>query len=261
MRAIIIALFSLLLLACDGLKYDESSTLTFTSDELTNKVLFSSTLLNRDAENAFVILFNSSSKLEEIELGSSASKVALYGEYDWTIANDKLQVTYPSAITCTSTKEEENNLELEVTATCEGGIPANAIIQDTLLNSITFNTSSLSGRSVTISVNGVEEVIAFNADGTFLFTKKDENGVVTSSENGVYELYGLTNVVRLNYTNINTKEYSLLVLLEGSISSGVMLDLRYNSDDDTLKTVRIYDVQSSESWFLDDLYDSITLDN
>ena len=174
--AFIFALFSLLLVACDGLKYDESSTLTFTSNELTNKVLFSSTLLNRDAENAFVILFNSSSQLEEIELGSSATKAALYGEYDWTIANDKLQVTYPSAITCTSTKEEENDLELDVTATCEGGIPANAIIQDTLLNPITFNTSNLSGRSVTISVNGVEEVIDFNADGTFLFTKKDENG-------------------------------------------------------------------------------------
>ena len=78
---------------------------------------------------------------------------------------------------------------------------------------------------------------------------------------GYYELYDLTNVVRLNYTNINTKEYSLLVLLEGSISSGVMIDLRYNSDDDTLKNIRIYEVQSSESWFVDDLYDSITLDN
>ena len=261
MRAIIIALFSLLLVACDGLKYDESSTLTFTSDELTNKVLFSSTLLNRDAENAFVILFNSSSELEEIELGSSASKAALYGEYDWTIANDKLQVTYPSAITCTSTKEEENNLELEVTATCDGGTPANAIIQDTLLNTLAFNTSSLSGRTVTISVDGSEEVIAFNTDGTFLLTKNDENGDFISSENGVYELSGLTNVVRVNYTDITTQEYSLLVLLEGSISSGVMLDLRYNSDDDTLKTVRIYTIQPNDSWLVDDLYDVITLDN
>jgi hypothetical protein len=260
MRVIIIALFSLLLVACDGLKYDESSTLTFTSDELTNKVLFSSILLNRDAENAFVILFNSS-ELEEIELGSSASKAALYGQYDWTIVNDKLQVTYPSAITCTSTKQEENNLELEVTATCDGGAPANAIIQDTLLNTLAFNTSSLSGRTVTISVDGTEEVIAFNTDGTFLLTKNDENGDFISSENGVYELSGLTNVVRVNYTGITTQEYSLLVLLEGSISSGVMLDLRYNSDDDTLKTVRIYAVQSSESWFVDDLYNSITLDN
>lgn len=261
MRAIIIALFSFLLVACDGLKYDESSTLTFISEELTNKVLFSSILLNRDAENAFVILFNSSSELEEIELGSSASKAALYGEYDWTIVNDKLQVTYPSAITCTSTKQEENNLELEVTATCDGGTPANAIIQNTLLSPVFFSTTSLSGRTVTIDIEGSEEVIDFNSDGSFLLTKKDENGIVTSTENGVYELTDFTNVVRLDYTDINTQEYSLLVLIQGVITSGVVLDLRYSSDDDTLQKVRIYTTQANDSWLVDDLYDSITLDN
>jgi hypothetical protein len=261
MRAYIFALFSLILVACDGLQYDDSSTLSFTSAELSNKVLFSSILLNRDAENGFVVLFNSSSELDEIELGSSATKEALYGEYGWTIVNDKLQVTYPSAITCTSTKQEENTIQLEVTAACEGGTPTNAIIQDTLLSPLSFSTSSLSGRTVTISIDVTEEVIDFNTDGTFLLTKKDENGDVSSSENGVYELSDLTNVVRLNYTDINPPEYSLLMLLEGSISSGVMLDLRHNSDDDTLQTVRIYTIQANDSWLVDDLYDSITLDN
>ena len=261
MRAFIFALSTLLLVACDGINSDLSSALRFTSVELTNKVLFSSTLLNRDAENGFVVLFNSSSKLDEIEIGSSTTKEALYGEYDWTIANDKLQVTYPSSITCSSTKREVNNLEIEVAVACDGGTPTNAIIKGTLLSPRVFSTTSLSGRTVTINIEGSEEVIDFNSDGSFLLTKKDENGIVTSSENGVYELTDFRNVVRLNYTDINTREYSLIVLLQGIITSGVVLDLRYSSDDDTLQTVRIYTTQANDSWLVDDFYDSITLDN
>jgi hypothetical protein len=223
--------------------------------------LFSSTLLNRDPEDGFVILFNSSSELVEIELGSSASQQALYGEYDWTIANDKLQVTYPSSVTCTSTKEEENNLEIEVTASCSGGTPAVAIIRDTLQRPLSLSTSSLSGSTVTITIDDTEEIFDFNADGSFLLSKKDENGSTVSTENGVYEASDLTNVVRLNYTNVNTEEYSLFVLLQGTISNGVLLDLRFSSNDDSLQTVRIYEIQSSDAWLLDDHYDSITLDN
>jgi hypothetical protein len=228
---------------------------------LTNKVLFSSTLLNRDAENGFIVLFNSSSKLDEIEIGSSTTKEALYGEYDWTIANDKLQVTYPLSITCTSTKEEVNNLEIEVAAACEGGTPSIALIAGTLLSPLSFSTTSLSGRTVTINIEGSEEIIDFNSDSSFLLTKKDENGIVTSSENGVYELTDFRNIVRLNYTDINTREYSFLVLLQGTLSNGVVIDLRYNSDDDSLQTVRIYTTQANDLWLVDNLYDSITLDN
>ncbi len=120
LNILIITFLSLNLGACDGLDFDSvtdpvDESKTFTRSELAFNVVFSSLLLNDSGfstnRDGFIVLFNSSSDLDEIELRDSDNDDALVGNYAWTIVDNELQVTYPNGITCTSTKTSETSSE------------------------------------------------------------------------------------------------------------------------------------------------------
>lgn len=263
MKIISLLMISLLLAACDGITVDETSfgndTKRFTSTELTEKVFFSEKVRERNVQNGFILLFKDSSNVEEIGFVLNSDTRALDGQYSWDIVNDKLQLTYPSSIVCTSEKEDDDNQKLTVkNAVCTGGSPTNAKIQGIIYKAISLTSSSLSGRTVTIEIEGNQEVLDFNSDGSFLLTKK-ENELSISTENGVYKDSVYTNVVRLEFPDSN--EYALLILMEGSLSSGQLLDLRYNLADNKLQAVRIYAIGTNDVWKVDDLFSAINTDN
>lgn len=256
-------IISLALIACDGTETasnpSTSTELDFTSSELSRKILFSEEVLQSNIQDGFILKFDETT-LQETGSISSNDNTGLFGEYDWEIVNDKLQVTYPSSVTCTTTKTEEESLEYNSESSCSGGTPENNIITGRLIKPLSFNKSSLTNSTITIELGAdKEEILEFNSDGsTFLFTARN-NGVDSSPENGTFNSAIYTNTVRLNYTNDG--EYSLLVLLDGSLTNGLLLDLRYESDTDDLNRVRIYSINSNDVWQLEETFDSIRTDS
>ena len=139
MRIILSFLLLFGLVACDGFDIDAvddsaSSDKQFSKAELAYNILFSSTLLNNSGFNnrdGFIILFDTSATLDQIGLQISSDDNALAGNYPWTIVNDKLQVSYPNGVTCTSTKTSETTLQFTASSSCSGGEPENDHIRNT----------------------------------------------------------------------------------------------------------------------------------
>lgn len=257
-------LISLMLIACEGTETasdpSSSTDLDFTSAELSEKMLFSEEIVRSNIQDGFILRIDDTT-LQQHGSISSNDNTALSGEYDWVIVNDELQVTYPSSVVCTTTKKtEEDNLEFETEGVCTGGTPSNNKIDGRLIKPASFSKSSLTNSTITIELGNLgdnkQEILEFSSDGSsFLFTERD-NGVDSSPENGTFKSAIYTNTVRLNYTSEN--EYSLLVLLNGTLSNGLLLDLRYGSDDDKLNQIRIYKIETNSVWQLFELFDSVS---
>ena len=270
-KSVLIILFSISLSACEGFDFDSdvgssSPDHTFTRSELAFNVLFSSILLNDSGlisnRDGFIVLFNSSADLDEIELRDNDNDDVLVGNYAWTIVNDELQVTYPGGITCTSTKTSDTSTQYTATSTCDGGEPDNDRITSTLNKPITFDEDDLSSRTVNIDNGSDDKRIDFFSNGTFEITDLDSNGdeVSSTTKSGVFNNSDFNNVVKLVNSDSITDEYSLLVLLEGSLTTGTMLHLRYTASTDTLNEVLIYTIDTNNRWDMDSLYDTIKID-
>ena len=272
LNTLLISLFSLSLSACDGLDFDSLNDTVdedrrFTRSELAFNVIFSSLLLNDSGfstnRDGFIVLFNSSADLDEIELRNGNDDSVLVGNYPWTIVNDVLQVTYPNGSTCTSTKTSETTTQYTATSRCDGGEPNIDRISNTLNIPIAFDDEDLEGRSIIIENDDDDQIIEFFSNGNFEIRDLDVNGdeITNTIETGTYgESADFNNVVILD--NLDTGQSNLLVLLDGSLSSGTMLQLDYTDiTRDTLKEVRIYTIDSNNQWDTDSLYDDINIDN
>jgi hypothetical protein len=263
MKILSLLFLCLSLTACDGIQFEDeitapSDTKKFTPAELKNNVLFSSDLLGRNIQNTFMLLFDSI-KVEEIVFNPDNNKV-LTGKYNWEIVNDKLQVSYPSGVTCTSEKKDSDNQKIEVkTVVCEGGDPKSAKIDDTLNKALSITTSNLSGDTITIEVDDTNnEVLTFDSNNGFTLTRQ-VNGQDTSTENGSYKISGFNNIVQLDFNGLGY--YRLFILMQGSLSSGQLADLRYNETSNLLEEVRLMNILSSESWKVDESIGTVEFDN
>ncbi len=159
-------------------------------------------------------------------------------------------------------KDLRNKLRITATNVCDGGEPNNDRIRNTLNIPVSFDDEDLEGFSITIESDDEDQRIEFFSNGNFEIRDLDVNGdeVDGSVEIGTYADSTLNNVVTLD--NPDTGEYSLLVLLDGSLSSGTMLQLDYTDiTRDTLKEVRIYTIDSNNQWDTDSLYDVIKTDS
>lgn len=268
--------FSISLSACDGLDLDSVNSTSsedseFTASELAFNVVYSSLLLADnsfiDTSDGFIVLFNSSSDLDQIKLRDNNNEDdVLVGNYAWTIDDDELLVTYPDGVTCTSTKTSDTTLEYTASADCDGDDPDNDSIEGTLNVPNSFDSEDLESQSITIENDDDDDdsqTIDFFSNGTFEVTDLDSDGddISGTTEVGVYaESNDLSDVVRLD--NTTTGEYSLLILLDGSLSIGTLLELRYSDQaTNTLEEVRIYSIDSISEWNVESLYDDISTDS
>lgn len=255
MKHFVFLFLSVCLVACDGYEYDNSDSgsggdggsdaeLKFTVAELESKILFSEVIQDSDVVGGYILRFINSSELEQVFIKETNS--VLSGDYDWTIANDKLQVTYPAGIVCTTTKTNDNNLKYETTGSCTSDTKNNATIEDDLIRPLAFKTSDLTNDEITIDLgNNQEEVLNFDNNGTsFSLTKKD-NGQALNPENGTMSTSLFTNVVRLSFPSDST--YLLLILVEDSLTDGTLVELQYGTSDDKLSRVRVYS-SSNDEW-------------
>ena len=117
MRIILLVLLSFSLVSCDGFDFDSatdgntSPERSFSRAELAFNIIYSSDLLNNTGINnrdGYIVLFDSSSELQEIELRVNDDDNAVIGNYDWKIDDNRLEVTYANGTVCTSTKTSEN---------------------------------------------------------------------------------------------------------------------------------------------------------
>lgn len=263
MKITSLLLLCLALTACDGIQFEEeitppSDTKAFTNAELKNNVLFSADLLGRNIQDEFLLLFDAI-KVEEIVFNPNDNKI-LTGKYNWNIVNDKLQVSYSSGVTCTSEKKESDNQKIVVNSVvCEGGTPISEKIDNTLNKSLSITTSNLSGDSITIELDSTnKEILAFDSNDNFTLTRQ-VNGINTTTDNGIYKKSDFNNAIRLDFNGLGY--YRLLVLMQGSLSSGQLVDLRFDDTSKLLEEVRLINISSSESWKVDELFDSIEFDN
>jgi hypothetical protein len=269
MKYITLILISFLLISCQGLDLDTSTDndadtdLKFVIADLTNKILFSDELLQRDIKDGFILRIDAlGSNLKEIAFINNNANEAIFGNYAWELVNDELQVSYPNSVTCTTTKiEEPDNFKFDSKVSCTSGALNNARIEGELIKPISLRFSAFSDKTITIELeNGDMEVLAFDtdSDGTFTFT---ENG--GAPQNGEFKQSAYENVVRIEYSDSNDSEYSLFILLNGSITDGTLLDLRFNGgseNKDDLNRVRIYSL-SGDNWTLEEERDAISEDN
>lgn len=269
MRPILISLLSFFLIACDGLDLDSvdessSSEHQFSRAELAFNVFFSSSLLNDSGFNnrdGFIILFDTSSTVDEIGLRINSDENALVGNYPWTIIDDELQVSYPNGITCTSTKTAETSLEFTASSSCSGGEPDNDPIRNTLIRPLTFDVEDLETNRISIYNNDDDIRIDFFSNGNFEVRDLNSNGdeVPGSEQLGTYDDHSeYNNVVRLD--NPESGEYSLLMLLDGSMTEGTMLEFRYTTVTDTLNEVLIFNINTNNEWDIESLYNNIDID-
>jgi len=264
MKQFTFLLLSVFLVACDGYEYDNSDSggdggsgtdLKFTSSELVDKILFSDQIQSSNIKESFILRFESSSRLEQILIQSDTT--ALSGKYAWTIVNDKIQVTYPSAVVCATTKTKDNNSKFETTGSCTGGTPINAIIKGDLIKPISFTDASLKGQEITIDLdNNQEEILNFDNNSTSFTATEKDNGQASNPDNGTFKKSVFTNVVRLDFPS--NAEYRLLVLVKDNLSDGKILELRYGASDNILKAIRVYST-SNNNWDLEEII--ITISN
>ena len=271
MRNILIVFLSFFLVSCDGFDINSTDNLSedsdqvFTRPELAFNVLFSSLILNDSGFNnreGFVVLFDDTANLTEIELRSNDDDSALIGTYPWTISNDKLQVTYPGSVVCTSTKTSETASQYRASSSCSGGEPANAQIRNTLIIPSNLDEDDLSGNSYTIDNEDNDFRMNFFSNGTLDIVDLDSDGDEISSTS-VVGTYMDSNV----YTNLVvrldlplTGEHRLLFRLNGSLNSGTLMELRFITSSNTLKSVYIYNTGENNNWDTESVYDDIRFD-
>lgn len=271
-KAVSVVLVSTALIACDGFDYNSTDNLNsssdqvFTKSELAFNVLYSSLLLNNSGlssnRDGFIVLFKSSTELDEIELKSSGNNSALVGEYAWNIVDDKLQVSYPNGVTCSSNKTSDTTTEYTATSSCSGGEPANDRIQNTFYKPNTFDKDDITERSVIIENDDDDVKIEFLSNDTFERTELDSSGdeIIASKQVGEVKDSTLNNVVRLEYTDTDSDIYSLLILLDGGLTDGTMLELKYLKSTETLSEVLIYSIDANNQWETESIYNNINID-
>jgi len=270
-----IAALSFSLSACDGFEFDsvDGSTVEdseFTDTELAFNVIFSSSILedvNGDSREGFVALFNSTSEVNQIRLRfDDDDDEALDGNYTWDIDDEELVITTADGTMCTTTKTTDSTTEYNTDGDCDGSIE-NDVIDGEVFAVNPLDFEDLEGLSISLGDEDDDEdfqKLNFFSNGTFEVVDLDDDGdeVSGTTETGVY-FNSLTlpgDAVRLN--NASTAEYSILVLLDGSLSQGTMLELRFSDEiNNTLEEVRIYDITASNQWDIDSLYDEITTDS
>jgi len=272
-QILVIIFLSLSLIACDGLDFESIDAtpdeLNFSSAELNKGILFSQLLLRNsgtnDTRDGFIALFKSASALDEIEFRSADTDGRiLIGDYAWDIVNERLQVSYPNNVICTSRKTSESGSELNVTATCDNGDPANDRIQGNLRKPVTFNNNSLATRTVVIDSDDSGEKIEFMSNGNFEITQLDTlgNEIPSTTESGTYNnASNLNNVVRVDNMDENSDEYRLLILLDGNLTSGTILELNYIESSNLLDEARIYIIKADNRWGTNSFYSNIFTDN
>ena len=263
------------LIGCDGLDIDTvnsggdgESSEEFTSAELAFNVVFSSTVLNDTGFNnrdGFVVLFNNTSDLDQISLRVDNDDNALVGNYEWLIVNDELQVTYPNGVTCTSDQTSETDLQSTATSSCSGGEPNSDQINGTLIRALVFDDEELETRSITIENEDDDRRIDFFSNGTFEVTDIDSDGdeIPATTQAGTFGDHAeLNNVVQLS--NPASDESSLLVLLQGSLDGGTILELRYSSSTlpsaGTLNEVLIHEIDDNDEWDAVSRYEDIDVE-
>lgn len=272
----IITLLSISLSACDGLNVDStnptddnSTDQRFTRAELTTNVIFSSSLLSDNGLNSnrdgFIVLFNSSAELDEIELAENDNDVALFGSYTWDINDDDLVVTYPNGAVCDTSKTSETSTVYETNARCEGGEPNNARIENTINRSLLLEEENFEGLSIVIDNednSNNDQRIDFLSNGTAELRELDDDGdeIAASLETATFQDSAIfNNAIALE--NANSGFFSLFVLMQGTLNSGTMLEVKYT--DSTLlalQEVRIYEIGDNNLWETDSLYDEINVD-
>ncbi len=262
----LIVLLCLSLVACDGIQFENEITPSsdpkkFASSDFNKRAFFSKEVIQTATANGFILLFDTST-VEETGFVLNDNDKALSGNYDWVISNDKLQVTYknPTTIVCTTEKEDDNNQKIIAkNASCSGGNPKNAKIQGDLNKALSLRTENLAGKKITLEIAGKTEIILFNQNDSAFTLTKEENGIPSTPENGVYGKSMFNNLVRLDYTGSN--EYSLWMLMSGNTTtSGILLDLRYISDTKKLKQVRIYRINNNDVWTSTEVHSAISFD-
>ena len=119
-------------------------------------------------------------------------------------------------------KPLKTSSEYTATASCDGSEPNNARIQNTLLKPNPFDEDNLSGRTITIDNSDNDLRIDFFTNGTFETIDLNDDGdeIVNTIKSGTYADSTFNDAVRFNFDG--SENYSLFVLLDGSLSSGVM---------------------------------------
>ena len=271
MRKFLILIFSFFLVSCDGFDINSTDNLSedsdqvFTRPELAFNVLFSSLILNDSGFNnreGFVVLFDDTANLTEIELRTNDDDSALIGTYPWTISNDKLQVTYPNSVVCTSTKTSETASQYRATSSCSGGEPANSQIRNTLIIPSNLDVDDLSGESFTVDNENDDFRLEFFIGGALEIVDIDSDGDEIPSTRVIGEytdsMVFTNKVVRLDLPT--TDEHRLLFRLNGSLNSGLLMDLRFTTSSNTLKSVYIYNTGENDNWDTESVYDDIRFD-
>lgn len=252
--------------ATDNVSTNTAGTKKFTRTELAFNALFSSQILTKNGlsstREGYIALFKNTAELEQIKLRSNDSDSALVGTYAWTISNDKLQVTYPSAVICTSTKTAESASQYNASASCSGGSPNNAKISNTLIKAISLNKGNFSGSTITFDngdddfaykffTNGSVEITGLNNDGDEI-SSTTKTGIFKNSE--VYPNIAVDLEIPEDKENKRT-----FFLIAGGVNSGVLIELRYKLPS-TLNAVYLYEAKTSAVWKTISVYDDIRSD-
>ena len=257
MKFLALALISIFLSACQGLDIntdDSENDLNFNvSADLSNKILFSDKLLKSNVKGAFLLRIDEEgSDLEEIafEVNDITGEI-LSGDHAWELIEDKLRISYPNAINCTTTKTEQLGDSFNTKVSCSGGSPDNAEVEGLLKKPISLGFSTFSNKKITLKLeDNKTEILDFDDQEDRVLSYTIDGA--TTERNGEYEESNYTNVIRAKFTA--DEKHSLFILIEGTFPDGTILELRY-ADEDTeskkeLKTVRLFSTDSENNWTL-----------
>lgn len=271
MRIFLLVLLSFCLVSCDGIDIEstenttEDTDQTFTRPELAFNVLFSSLILNDSGisnREGFIVLFDNTAMLTQIRLRSNDNDSAVIGTYPWVISNNKLQVTYPNNIVCTSSKTSETSSQYRATSSCSGGEPTNAQIKNTLIKSPSLNEDNFSREAFTINNGNDDFRMNFFSDGRIEIVELNSAGneISSSTVTGTFEDSDVYKNLAVKLDLPSEDEYRLLFRLNGSLNSGTLLELRFTTTTDKLKSVYIYNAGDNNRWDVESVYDDIRFD-
>lgn len=270
MRIFFVLCITFLLVACGGGGSSsdfEDTSIDFTTEELTNTVLLSKSLLDTGAmteESLATIVFFSSDSMREITLAKEEDSFAnfLEGNSDYTdqpwsvLSNGRLEITYPGNITCRTTKVAESSLEIDIRGEC---LSQNIVLEETVIRPLALDKSDFYGYSIALIDEGVFENWYFASDDSFEYSEsydsnnEDTNPIVTGSiSNSIYE-----NVVRVDFpddmTPYSALDYGLFILIEGEFNNGQQLIFVTYDENDVLHNVRFIGGFDG-NWTVDDYF-------
>jgi len=273
---------SLSLVACGGGgSSNPKSSLGFSQEELANTILVSKSLLNIDINREIpagvvetegsIDVFNADGILREFPLTRKNYSYPFtdahvkYVDSPYTVLSDgQIQIDYAGLGICTTKKERETDTEIDVSGKC----PNLSNLFDTVLKPLEFDVSFLQGMQITIQgEGGTTQVFNFTDNGTFEETNSRYSAGLTS---GTFLDSKYKNVVRLNLPkNIGLSkgpmverdylyDYSLLILVAGSLSNGKIVEIRYFAGE-IIEDVRIHDIYSTGAWSTSNIYTNWSL--